>query len=48
MKDCRLCIYWSSKTYCEKGYYIVDVKYAVNCRHYLELADELVRLAKEG
>lgn len=48
MKDCKLCIYWTGRPYCEKHYYIVDPAYAVNCRDYLELADELARHLKEA
>ena len=47
MKDCKLCIYWTGKVHCEKHYYIVDSKYAENCRDYVELADELAKRFKE-
>lgn len=47
IKDCRLCIHWTGKCYCEKSYYILDTKNASACKEYYELADELVRLAKE-
>lgn len=48
MKYCKLCLYWNGQVYCEKSRYIVDPKYAENCKDYVELADEIVKAAKGG
>ena len=48
MKHCKLCLYWNGHMYCERNHYIVNPAGAEQCKDYLELADELVRIAKEG